>query len=163
MQQAVNDSILSYVGSPLGRLGAYDQKPLAADVELVSAIWDLGAAATVYRDLGVREPTAQPTSSGRTTTDFIGNATVTSFGKVVGTGTIDVRSTIEGIENATILPRTEFKNTEGLLPSAGSGYYNEYVLPTPGVNGVGSQRIIRGDGGEYYYTPDHYHTFIPLN
>jgi len=55
MQQAVNDSILSYVGSPLGRLGAYDQKPLAADVELVSAIWDLGAAATVYRNLGQQE------------------------------------------------------------------------------------------------------------
>ena len=59
MQQAVNDGILAYVGSPLGRLGAYDQKPLAADVELVSAIWDLGAAATVYRNLGQQETVGQ--------------------------------------------------------------------------------------------------------
>ena len=163
MQQAVNDGILAYVGSPLGRLGAYDQKPLAADVELVSAIWNLGAAATVYRDLGVREPTAQPTSSGRTTTDFIGNATVTSFGKIVGTGTIDVRSTIEGIENGIIPSRRTFYNNRGDLPLQIDGYYKEYILPTPGVNGVGSQRIIRGAGGEYYYTPDHYDSFVPLN
>ena len=55
---------------------------------------------------------------GRVQTDFIDGATVTSFGKTIGTGTVDVQSTIKGIENGTVLPRTEFNNKEGLLPSA---------------------------------------------
>ncbi|MDR2691790.1 MAG: hypothetical protein LBB73_05760 [Dysgonamonadaceae bacterium] len=47
-----------------------------------------------------------------------------------------------------------------LLPEKPMGYYHEYVHPTPGVNGPGAQRIVIGSGGEYYYTPDHYKTFI---
>jgi filamentous hemagglutinin len=31
------------------------------------------------------------------------------------------------------------------------------------VSGAGPQRIVSGQGGELYYTPDHYKTFIPLN
>ena len=165
VQQGVNSLFLESYGSPMMRLGAYEKpsEPLAADVNLVNAIWDLGAAATVYRDLGVREPTAQPTSSGRTTTDFIGNATVTSFGKVVGTGTIDVRSTIEGIEKGMIPERAVFENKRNDLPVRSPNYYHEFVLPTPAIQGVGPQRIIQGNNGELYYTPDHYKTFIPLN
>ena len=53
-----------------------------------------------------------------------------------------------------------FQNREGILPSKSSDYYKEYVHPTPGVNGPGSQRIVIGRGGEYYYSPDHYKTFI---
>lgn len=45
----------------------------------------------------------------------------------------------------------------------GPGYYNEFVHPTLGARGAGPQRIVRGRGGELYYTPDHYKTFIPLN
>lgn len=56
-----------------------------------------------------------------------------------------------------------FQNKEGLLPSQPAGYYREWVHPTPGVNGPGPQRVITGGGGELYYTPDHYRTFIPLN
>ncbi|XHC14073.1 hypothetical protein ABWH98_26005 [Labrenzia sp. ac12] len=29
--------------------------------------------------------------------------------------------------------------------------------------GQGPQRVIQGQGGGLYYTPDHYGTFIPLN
>jgi guanyl-specific ribonuclease Sa len=47
-----------------------------------------------------------------------------------------------------------------LLPEKPMGYYREYVHPTPGVVGAGVQRIVTGAGGEYYYTPDHYKTFI---
>jgi len=49
------------------------------------------------------------------------------------------------------------------LPVKPPGYYQEFVQPTPGVGGAGSQRIVRGAGGELYYTPDHYATFVPLN
>jgi len=32
-----------------------------------------------------------------------------------------------------------------------------------GINGAGPQRIVTGNGGEIYYTPDHYQTFIRLD
>ena len=78
-------------------------------------------------------------------------------------GTVDVRTTIQGIENGTIPVRNTFMNNKGLLPLEPDRYYREYLLPTPCGRGVGPQRIIRGGGGEYYYTPDHYQSFIPLN
>ncbi|MCY3821369.1 MAG: hypothetical protein OXH52_18780 [Gammaproteobacteria bacterium] len=56
-----------------------------------------------------------------------------------------------------------FRNEEGLLPTRPPGYYQEFVHPTPGISGAGPQRIVRGDAGELYYTPDHYESFIPLN
>jgi hypothetical protein len=48
------------------------------------------------------------------------------------------------------------------LPVNPQGYYKEYVHPTPGISGPGPQRIIIGKGGEIYYTPDHYTTFIKI-
>lgn len=56
-----------------------------------------------------------------------------------------------------------FGNKEGLLPPQQGGYYREYVHPTPGVNGPGPQRIVTGQGGEIFYTPDHHVTFIRVN
>ena len=56
-----------------------------------------------------------------------------------------------------------FQNREGLLPSRPRGYYHEYVHPTPGENGPGAQRVVQGARGEFYYTPDHYRSFIAIN
>lgn len=53
-----------------------------------------------------------------------------------------------------------FRNRENLLPKKQDGYYKEYVHPTKGVEGPGLQRIITGKKGEFYYSPDHYKTFI---
>ncbi|MDR0404425.1 MAG: hypothetical protein LBH37_01310, partial [Oscillospiraceae bacterium] len=47
-----------------------------------------------------------------------------------------------------------------LLPEKPLGYYREYVHPTPGINGPGPQRVIIGGEKYYYYSPDHYKTFI---
>ena len=102
-------------------------------------------------------------TGGRATTTVLSDVTVISKGKVVGQGDVYLRSTLEGIESGKIAPRDIFQNREGLLPSKGPGYYQEFVHPTPGVSGAGSQRIIRGAGGELYYTPDHYGSFVPLN
>lgn len=162
VQNAVYQIIVDEWGSPLRRLGAYDNAPVVVEPEMVNAVWDLGAAATAYRNLGVNESAIKATT-GRATTDFIGNAKVTSFGRTLGEGTIDVRSTIEGIKNGTIKERATFLNIEGLLPVKGSEYYKEFVLPTPTTPKVGPQRIIQGRNGELYYSPDHYHSFIPLN
>jgi ribonuclease T1 len=55
-----------------------------------------------------------------------------------------------------------FGNYEGLLPKKSKGYYHEYVVRTPGLKSVGPQRLILGDNGEIYYTPDHYESFIQV-
>ena len=52
-----------------------------------------------------------------------------------------------------------FGNFEGLLPDRPRGYYAEYTVPTPGEDDRGARRIIVGDGGEYYWTVDHYESF----
>ncbi len=72
-----------------------------------------------------------------------------------------------------------FGNYEKLLPPAASGYYLEYTVVTPGVSHRGARRIVVGcerqrpapqpssllrlahcrDGGEFYYSPDHYRSF----
>ena len=54
-----------------------------------------------------------------------------------------------------------FENKENILPmQQDSEYYREYVHPTPGINGAGIQRIVIGGNKYYYYSPDHYKTFI---
>ncbi|MDH2416723.1 ribonuclease domain-containing protein [Nocardioides sp. CER19] len=52
-----------------------------------------------------------------------------------------------------------FGNLEGLLPKEPRGYYAEYTVPTPGSRDRGARRIITGEGGEYYWTADHYQQF----
>jgi RHS repeat-associated protein len=94
---------------------------------------------------------------------LLSDVTVVSRGKVVGRGTVDLRGTLEGIESGKIGARDVFRNREGLLPPKPGGYYQEFLHPTPGVQGAGSQRIIQGQSGELFYTPDHYKSFIPLN
>jgi ribonuclease T1 len=52
-----------------------------------------------------------------------------------------------------------FGNFEGLLPDHPRGYYHEYTVITPGSTDRGARRIITGEGGEYYWTEDHYASF----
>lgn len=52
-----------------------------------------------------------------------------------------------------------FENREGLLPDEQMGYYREYTVPTPGSDDRGARRIVTGEGGELYYTGDHYSSF----
>lgn len=82
-------------------------------------------------------------------------------------GLVDLGPTLDRIANGGSFPHrndgTVFRNREQRLPAQAAGYYTEFVHPTQGVNGPGVQRIIRGQGGELYYSPDHYARFIPLN
>lgn len=52
-----------------------------------------------------------------------------------------------------------FGNRERLLPLRADGYYHEYTVITPGSDDRGARRIIAGQGGELYYTDDHYESF----
>ncbi len=63
-----------------------------------------------------------------------------------------------------------FGNFERRLPYQARGYYREYTVPTPGRHDRGARRIIAGSGrhgdvatsGEYYYTHDHYRSFLRI-
>ena len=76
-----------------------------------------------------------------------------------------------------------FGNYEKRLPLASRGHYREYTVKTPGVRHRGARRVVVGcarvdggkagrptveslvylrscrDGGEFYYTDDHYRSF----
>lgn len=54
---------------------------------------------------------------------------------------------------------SNFGNFEGNLPDEASGYYREYTVGTPGLNHRGAKRLVVGEGGEVYYTDDHYDSF----
>lgn len=50
-------------------------------------------------------------------------------------------------------------NREGILPACQTGYYHEYTVKTPDSPDRGARRFVVGDGGEYFYTEDHYESF----
>ncbi len=51
-----------------------------------------------------------------------------------------------------------FANREHRLPLRARGYYREYTVPT-GQRDRGARRIVAGNGGEFYYSDDHYRSF----
>ena len=84
-------------------------------------------------------------------------------GRVVLRGEIDLSKTLDRIARGERHSHRNdggvFRNLEGRLPRQPSGYYHEYVHPTPGIEGPGPQRIVVGRAGDTYYTHDHYRTF----
>ncbi|MFF9025777.1 ribonuclease domain-containing protein [Streptomyces eurythermus] len=52
-----------------------------------------------------------------------------------------------------------FGNFERHLPRHPRGYYHEYTVKTPGSRDRGARRLVTGQGGEIYYTDDHYDSF----
>lgn len=57
-----------------------------------------------------------------------------------------------------------FGNYEGILPKQKRGYYHEFTVKTPRSRNRGARRIIAGAAasGEYYYTDNHYVTFMRI-
>ena len=76
---------------------------------------------------------------------------------------LEVRQTLIRIRQGGPFPYARdgivFHNRENRLPPEPRGYYREYTVPTPGMPGRGARRLISGRSGEFYYSPDHYHTF----
>lgn len=57
---------------------------------------------------------------------------------------------------------SRFGNFEGILPQRPRGYYREYTVPTPGLDHRGARRIVTGEGGQAYWTADHYESFARI-
>ena len=77
-----------------------------------------------------------------------------------------VGQTIDLVERGGPYPYTEdgtvYQNREGILPTCPANYYHLYTIPTPGTSGRGDRRLVTGEDGEYYYTPDRYVTFVEV-
>lgn len=114
-------------------------------------------------------PTPAQTSSPNTSNPglVIRNVKIYDLnGNLAYQGDVDLKPVLERIARGQRDPHrddgTVFTNREGRLPQEARGYYREYVVRTPGLNTVGPQRLVIGQGGETYYTPDHYRTFTKV-
>lgn len=78
----------------------------------------------------------------------------------------EARQTLTLIKTGGTLPYDRdgivFGNYEKRLPQHQRRYYQEYTVKTPGQRGRGPRRIIAGAGGEFYYTEDHYRSFLRI-
>lgn len=79
---------------------------------------------------------------------------------------VEARATLALIKAGGPYPYAQdgrvFSNREKLLPLQDRGYYREYTVRTPGVRDRGARRIVAGNGGEYYYSADHYRSFMRI-
>jgi guanyl-specific ribonuclease Sa len=84
-------------------------------------------------------------------------------GRVIYRGDMDLQPTLDRIARREFHEHRNdggtFRNLEGRLPRKPTGYYREYVVPTPRYDGPGPQRLVIGREGEIYYTHDHYRSF----
>ena len=74
-------------------------------------------------------------------------------------------TTVENTETESaerIVPRLKTRYREEILPDEPRGYYAEYTVPTPGSDDRGARRIVAGEGGELYWTDDHYRSFSSI-
>ncbi|MCW7941084.1 ribonuclease N [Streptomyces hygroscopicus] len=75
----------------------------------------------------------------------------------------EARHTLVLIDKGGPYPYTQdgvvFGNFERRLPPHPRGYYHEYTVRMPGSRDRGARRIVTGQGGEIYYTDDHYNSF----
>lgn len=79
----------------------------------------------------------------------------------------ELEKTLELIQRGGPFPHRQdgvvFQNRERRLPQQPRGYYHEYTVRTPGASNRGARRVVRGDGGELYYTRDHYRSFMRID
>lgn len=78
----------------------------------------------------------------------------------------EVGRTIDLVQGGGPYPYAEdgtvYQNREAVLPACASSYYHLYTVPTPDTADRGNRRLVTGEGGEYYYTPDRYATFVEV-
>ena len=78
----------------------------------------------------------------------------------------EARTTLKLIEQGGPFPYRKdgvvFGNRETKLPKQRYGYYHEYTVKTPGARNRGARRIVSGSTHEYYYSDDHYRSFMRI-
>jgi RHS repeat-associated protein len=113
--------------------------------------------ASIGRGFRLREPRRlrDPAGAGRRLLPFRGERAR------------EIENTLDRIEAGIHKYRqdgTRFRNREGVLPrKSDPDYYSEWTVETPGANYRARRRIVRGKGGETYYSDDHYQTFVQID
>ncbi|MDJ0346895.1 ribonuclease domain-containing protein [Streptomyces sp. H10-C2] len=142
----------------------------AAAALLLCVVTSLAALLTgCSADTGTKAATGSPTRTPASTGTAYGpSATLPAWAAgretaPAGRLPAEARTTLALIDGGGPFPYAKdgavFGNLEQELPREKRGYYHEYTVTTPGSRDRGARRIITGDGGEFYYTDDHYKTF----
>jgi ribonuclease T1 len=125
-----------------------------------------GTSSPTHELTETNTPTSDPTSDGPDDTGGDGATDPESGLPIVQVSALppEAARTLELIDRGGPFPEPEhdggtFENREALLPEQPMGYYKEYTVPTPGSDDRGARRIVAGEGGELYYTGDHYSSF----
>ncbi len=139
-------------------------------IALIAAV-AIGYAVEAARDSGPAHPTAVATRSGPSPSGSTASGSTNPGSTRSGTlAAVDLSALpVQAVQTYDLIQRggpfpysqdgVVFDNNEHLLPAHPRGYYHEYTVPTPGSDDRGARRIVRGNGGEYYYTSDHYESF----
>lgn len=139
-------------------------------VDAAGLIYDGAAAVVPVLPAGASVAIKTSRASGEISqvkTDIISGVTITNIktGEKF-TGNVDLKPTLDRIKSGEKYPHRNdgatYGNREKQLPNQPKGYYKEYVVPSPGIQGPGPQRIVVGRNGEKYYTDNHYETFIRI-
>lgn len=114
--------------------------------------------------------------AGRAITSHSKSPSVSSSPTVTAAGSVGVplsslppeaATTVMLIEKKGPFPYSHdgvvYQNLEHHLPAEPRGYYHEYTVTTPGSADRGTRRIITGDRGEFWYTGDHYQSFVRVD
>ena len=108
---------------------------------------------------GCSSHTGTATASSASTPAWARGMTTVEASRLPG----EARQTLALIDRGGPFPYARdgvvFGNFEGLLPQHRRGYYHEYTVRTPGSHDRGARRIVTGQGGEIYYSDDHYKSF----
>jgi len=113
---------------------------------------------------GIRAARSEGPTPGRTSTTAYQGPAVAPLSSLPR----QAAQTVELIMNGGPYPYPRndgavFHNNERLLPREPDGYYREYTVLTPGSAQRGGRRIITGQDGAIYYTPDHYDSFVKVD
>ncbi|MFL6163913.1 MAG: ribonuclease domain-containing protein [Jatrophihabitantaceae bacterium] len=80
---------------------------------------------------------------------------------------VQARQTVTLIQHGGPYPYPEdgsvYDNRNRRLPAEPLGYYHEYTVPTPGDPDRGERRIVIGRNGTYYWTANHYASFLRID
>lgn len=137
---------------------------LVVAVVVLAAVWWLGRgtsddAGTSGVRPGATTSSSSPRTGGGTVTDPASGLPIVARADLPP----EALETLDLIEAGGPFPYDRdgvvFQNRERLLPVRARGWYHEYTVPTPGEDDRGARRIVTGEDGTEYWSPDHYATF----
>jgi len=145
------------------------RRPLLALIVLILLL----AAGYVGRAVANHDNEPSPTVSASSTTGSHGRSgssgTSGTSGQMVALSSLpgEVAATVNLVQRHGPFPFAHdgivYQNLEHDLPAEPRGYYHEYTVVTPGSSDRGERRIVTGRDGTWWYTADHYASFVRVD